>query len=310
MLCFANTEEFCAAVDGFRLNDGDLLYIWWTSASLEFLHTTPSGAYARAHVVAADPDAMNPKASESWGVALTSASVDILRSVLHKHKEAGAFEVGFDANVETRGAFIAGYAMFSTGPRDYVPSREVFRAKPPLLGTLRDLSAGSYLVNIKEPLVPRLQALHEFGWRGEGDRVYVLADFTDSRSVGLHVLRKSGYGATGVEYESIRFAVRASRRTRKTVPSSVAAQNPEGWLRLDLTTLLEELENFDQERGVILSISLENPLGVLFKPVSRAPRYLFLMQSRWLPEDVDYALGCREVGARPGLAASSSAPGS
>lgn len=292
-------------MDGFRLHGNDTLYIWWTTASLEFLHTTPCGSYARAQVIAADHNGNNAKSTETWGASLTSASVDIMRAVLHKHLESGAYEIGFDLDPDVRGAFLCGYVGFSAGPRDYLPAQEIFRAKPPLLNAMKELSAGSYLVRVNQDIVPTLQDLVEFGKRADTDRVYVLIDLRSPRVMGLHVLRKDRYGAQGVEFVVRQESVQTARRTKKLVPASVATQNPEGWLRLDATTLLQELINFESKEGLILSVSLENPLGILVKPKSRAPRYLFVMQARWLPEDIDYALGCKELGAHPVDAASS-----
>lgn len=291
MLCFANVVGFCDVLDRLRLKDGDLLHFHWTSSSLEFLLTTPQGHFAHAHIVPAFPDPLDLKSTESWGASLTASAVDILRAVLYKHDTLPADEVGLDIDADKRRLLLR---FPATGGSDVVPLQEAFRAKPPLLNVIKNLSAGPYLVNLKEEIVGSLHDLHDFAFRGEGDRVHVLVDLTASRSVGFHALKKTGIAPHGVAFEARSFSVRSSRRTKRLVPASTLAQNPEGWVRLDLTTLLEELPALDTRNGLILSVSLEHPLAVMFKQVSREPRYVFLMQSRWLPEDIGYSAGVNE----------------
>ena len=286
MLCFANTQQLCDAVDGFRLRRGDTLHVWWTTASLEFMHTTSCGTYARTDAVPAYADPLDIRATESWGASLSPTSVDILRAILHDSLgELDDDEVGFGVNHLSRGILV-GRSFSRTS---FVPAQEVFRAKPPMLESLKRLSAGPYLIRLREDVKERFQDLEEFAHRSPDDRVYVLVDLRDAHRTGFHVLRKTGYGDRGVEFTSRSFDAKSSRRSRKKVPHDPFVQNPEGWVRLNLTTLVEELQGLDTSRGLLMSVEFGTPRGVLFRQVSRQPRWVFVMQNRWVPEDVDYA---------------------
>lgn len=293
MIFFVEQKTFVESLERLDVQEGETLHWWWNRSSLELLVTETDGAMARMAIVPAYDDILDIASLTAVGASMLVGNVDALRSALHKYDSTPRIDIGISLDTSHKGIRVKAVGL-PDAQQTWVPIKSVCFDRPALIGTIKDLLQTSRAIKLLDSFYENLKGLYAWGYRGEGDTVYTLVDFRDRKLTGFYVLRKNGLKEDGsIDMNDKGILCESSRRVSKVCLPTLATQNVEGWVRLDLGLLLKGLSALSPQEPVSMTIAEGSPFGIVLENTTKdsaIKRYSFIMMSRWLPEDIEYAL--------------------